>query len=451
MYSKKQKDVKIQEKGITLIALIITIIVLLILAGVTIASLTGSDSTPAKANEAKQKNDIGAAKDDVSLTVQNALTDAYVSAYVDGNSSKGSASTDVGDYVITTVKAKYDDKPQLGLATITVGADGKITISTTDVTETGSINPVGGILTWDTIPLGNGGNSGEQQSGVDPATIPNSVYSLAKSGTIKRWDSVNYNPGDGTISSLLDTNNQPLAGASLSGTISASSSTNWVVLDVNQTTGEVLIMPKIVSDVTLTLEGIDGYNNAIIALDTVAGIYKNPIYAKSARSITVEDINEIDNIIYEGGEQGMTGMNGPAIYMLDENLNIITNETVERPTFTETVEGYEIAGSFWGTQESWLASRRIDVEGWYTDCGALSISSAFSNFIPIFRIWENSGDKQNANQSIFEYSYCVIPVVTLKADIQLESSSTYYTASAGATVAVEEETGFQHTEWSFKE
>ena len=45
---------KSSNKGITLIALIITIIVLLILAGITIASLTGSDSAPAKANEAKK-------------------------------------------------------------------------------------------------------------------------------------------------------------------------------------------------------------------------------------------------------------------------------------------------------------------------------------------------------------------------------------------------------------
>ena len=55
-------------KGITLIALVITIIVLLILAGVTISQLTGSDSAPAKANEASQKNAIGEAKDDVQLT-----------------------------------------------------------------------------------------------------------------------------------------------------------------------------------------------------------------------------------------------------------------------------------------------------------------------------------------------------------------------------------------------
>ena len=40
------------NKGITLIALVITIIVLLILAGVTIATLTGDNGTLTKAQEA---------------------------------------------------------------------------------------------------------------------------------------------------------------------------------------------------------------------------------------------------------------------------------------------------------------------------------------------------------------------------------------------------------------
>ena len=41
------------EKGITLIALIITIIVLLILAGITISLLTGENGLLNKANESK--------------------------------------------------------------------------------------------------------------------------------------------------------------------------------------------------------------------------------------------------------------------------------------------------------------------------------------------------------------------------------------------------------------
>ncbi len=45
-----------EQKGITLIALVITIIVLLILAGVSIAMLTGNNGILTRANDSKTKN-----------------------------------------------------------------------------------------------------------------------------------------------------------------------------------------------------------------------------------------------------------------------------------------------------------------------------------------------------------------------------------------------------------
>lgn len=49
---KEMKNVK-SNKGITLIALVITIIILLILAGISIATLTGENGLLSKANTAK--------------------------------------------------------------------------------------------------------------------------------------------------------------------------------------------------------------------------------------------------------------------------------------------------------------------------------------------------------------------------------------------------------------
>ena len=47
-----------KNKGITLIALVITIIVLLILAGISIATLTGENGLLTKANKAKEQTEI---------------------------------------------------------------------------------------------------------------------------------------------------------------------------------------------------------------------------------------------------------------------------------------------------------------------------------------------------------------------------------------------------------
>ena len=57
-----------QTKGITLIALVITIIVLLILAGVTIVTLTGDNGLLQKANEAKQANENSTLEEKIKLS-----------------------------------------------------------------------------------------------------------------------------------------------------------------------------------------------------------------------------------------------------------------------------------------------------------------------------------------------------------------------------------------------
>ena len=61
------------NSGITLIALVITIIVLLILAGVTIATLTGDNGILTKATEAKDKTEEGEEEEKVKLSVAGAL------------------------------------------------------------------------------------------------------------------------------------------------------------------------------------------------------------------------------------------------------------------------------------------------------------------------------------------------------------------------------------------
>ena len=63
------------QKGITLIALVITIIVLLILAGITIAMLTGENGLLTKANDAAANQKIAEAKDLASMAVAKAYAD----------------------------------------------------------------------------------------------------------------------------------------------------------------------------------------------------------------------------------------------------------------------------------------------------------------------------------------------------------------------------------------
>ena len=68
------KNRKMQEKGITLIALVVTIIVLLILAGISIMMLTGENGILNRASEAKQNTGTAQTEELVKLSVTDALT-----------------------------------------------------------------------------------------------------------------------------------------------------------------------------------------------------------------------------------------------------------------------------------------------------------------------------------------------------------------------------------------
>ncbi len=82
--SKKKRGTK--NNGITLIALVITIIVLLILAGVSIATLTGDNGILTKATESKEQTEIGEEKEAIGI--------AYNGVKI-GNEGKDVSATDL--------------------------------------------------------------------------------------------------------------------------------------------------------------------------------------------------------------------------------------------------------------------------------------------------------------------------------------------------------------------
>ncbi len=74
---------KKNQKGITLVALVITIIVLLILAGVTIASLAGENGLLTRSSKAVNANTTGTKKEQVVLSFNVAMGAFYDAKYVD--------------------------------------------------------------------------------------------------------------------------------------------------------------------------------------------------------------------------------------------------------------------------------------------------------------------------------------------------------------------------------
>lgn len=85
MKKHERKKQKINEKGITLIALVITIIVLLILAGVSIATLTGENGILTQANKAKTETEKAAIEEQRLLAQVEANMHLENYPYTDSN------------------------------------------------------------------------------------------------------------------------------------------------------------------------------------------------------------------------------------------------------------------------------------------------------------------------------------------------------------------------------
>ena len=143
-------------------------------------------------------------------------------------------------------------------------------------------------------------------------------------GTVQIGDRVNYNPGNATTEGL----NLPEGISLPDGDINVADSSNWRVLDVDENTGEIKIIPTTVSLNTIYIEpaSIQGYNNSIKAINTIAGLYKNVDYAESAKSLTLEDVNKVtgyDPIKASASGYEEESFTGEGMYEIDEDLNII--------------------------------------------------------------------------------------------------------------------------------
>lgn len=151
------------NKGITLIALVITIIVLLILAGVAIVMLSGDNGILTRATDAKVANDIGTAKDKIGIAAIEALNDYYQDVYVTSGTTKTYSKADLVNSIKTAIsEVKIDeevssdlslkavDSGKPGTAAFDPENDNQFAIASSAKPEIYSIGTVGsnGAITW---------------------------------------------------------------------------------------------------------------------------------------------------------------------------------------------------------------------------------------------------------------------------------------------------------------
>lgn len=247
-----------REKGITLIALVITIIVLLILAGITIATLTGDNGILTKANEAKTITNEKDEEEQIEIGYTEYLKADQTGEKVDFKVSEADVTGKEGDWKIQfkkTGKEYYFDGETITKAT------------------------------W-------------KQEG-------DTITNIETKQTLKVGDYVDYDPTlEANASDLTYTSKTDKTGADSDQEFNAETYKNaeygWRILGVSK--GKLrLISGEFVgagnytngSRTYYTLKGKKGCINGIEELNKISAIFGHGKGAEKATSITAEDINEI--------------------------------------------------------------------------------------------------------------------------------------------------------------
>ncbi len=140
---------KNNQKGITLIALVVTIIVLLILAGVSIAMLTGEGGILGNARTSAEQTKLMNAADEITMTAAETASTFMKEKYVDGK--EGSVYTaenqELNDAIDDAVNALQTKFTKSGITLSGTAATG-YTLKSTNYQTSGTVTPGSGRMTW---------------------------------------------------------------------------------------------------------------------------------------------------------------------------------------------------------------------------------------------------------------------------------------------------------------
>ena len=234
------------EKAITLIALVITILILLILAGVTITMTLGQNGLFTRAREGRAAYEESEVRDDLSMLITQYTWDK---ASEKTNKSLGDYLKDNG---ATSVKANADGK--------TLEVEYKNYVFKVN-NDSGEITEVS--------------KSDSSDSSTTPTIIP-------KVGEI-----VDYKPDTQSTGYDLSTAKSGMPSAqTIDGTYDP---TTWKIMEVDKN-GNITKLLGIGAK-TVSFQGSTGYNNGVYLLNDICkSRYGNTSLGATARSLNIEDI-----------------------------------------------------------------------------------------------------------------------------------------------------------------
>ena len=331
-----------EMKGITLVALVITIVVLLILAGVSINTVLGDDGIIKKAKEAAETTKRASAEEEMNrlvLEYQLAKNDETLESFLQEKVTEGRIDgvTDNGDGTITiTKKVEGKDytitvkKPVAPTPSVKVGAIRVVSDSTGAGSSLGEASTRKGTTLYIMIESTISGGTTTLSPEVPYAVTENGTYKFTVTGTVNGTtytkevsvtvdqfkmeinlddvqigDSVNYtydSAGSYSLSSTYSGRGYSGAGSSSPSstggyssnqTIAQTTGLTWKVLNVDKENDTVDIISTNPTSSTVTFANILGYNNGPYLMNEICKAqYSNKTLGVNARSINLLDMEK---------------------------------------------------------------------------------------------------------------------------------------------------------------
>ena len=317
-----------EMKGITLVALVVTIVVLLILAGVSINTVLGEDGIIKKAKEAAEATKRASAEEEMNrlvLEYQLASKDETLESFLQEKVTEGRIDgvTDNGDGTITiTKKVEGKDytitvkKPAAPTPSVKVGAIRVVSDSTGAGSSLGEASTRKGTTLYIMIESTISGGTTTVSPEVPYAVTENGTYKFTVTGTvngtaytkevsvtvnqfknsilndinIKIGDSVNYTYDTANSSYTLESK---YSGNSSNQTIAQTTGLTWKVLNVDKENDTVDIISTNPTSSTVTFANILGYNNGPYLMNEICKAqYSNKTLGVEARSINLLDMEK---------------------------------------------------------------------------------------------------------------------------------------------------------------
>lgn len=231
-------EVNIKERGITLISLAVTVVVLMFLAGIIIASNKDNNGILDIANNKKEETERMTIEEGIKIELQEDPPESYA---------------DLIEFLKGYGTILNEDVPDE--ATL-VTTKGEYKILVKDI--------------W---------NTDKEELGI----------------SVGDYVEYSYDGGtyivDGTYSG---TNEEKTI------TILNSGTSIWRVIDVNKQSKQVKIIPTSLNNYEITLNGVNGFNNGVKILNDLCNqIFSNTQYNATAKNINIEDIEKLSSNISE--------------------------------------------------------------------------------------------------------------------------------------------------------